>query len=74
MNPTEVIAYRYIEGLKATGQFRKSYWYVVCVNGGGVGRVIGHISCRNRKEATEVRDQHEGPGITPVIVAGNAVI
>lgn len=70
MTPFEAVAYRYVESLKATGQFRRSYWYVVVFGGRLNETPVGHVPEHSKRDAVEAASHHE----RTIIVAGNAII
>jgi hypothetical protein len=70
MTPFEARAYRYVESLKATGQFRRSYWYAVIFGGPLENTPIGHVPERSKRDAVEAASHYD----RAVVIAGNAII
>ena len=70
MSPFEAIAYRYVEALKVTGQYRKSYWYTVVFGGRLNETPTGHVPCHSKREAQDAASEHS----RAIVIAGNAII
>ena len=70
MTPFESMAYRYVASMKATGQFRRSYWYVVIFGGPLENTPTGHIPLRSKREAVTVAEQYD----RTIVIAGNAIL